>query len=173
MNHRLSSSNEAPPGRMPPPRQPDKSSPANKNHADMAFWEPLTSPPSFEQLIAQPALLVTENLPVSSMDTEGNGAADATHSVTSSLWQSLETELTSSLRNLPGEPLAFSLQLPQLGDIDVRMASLRPNGWDVSLRFNKDTYEQLKTRRESCRRSLSEALACPIHLQFETQGDGI
>lgn len=166
MNNRLSSSNET------PPRQLDKPSPAKKNHADMAFWEPLDSPPSFEQLIAQPALFITENLSVSSMDTEGGGAADATHSVTPSLWQSLETELTSSLRNRPGEPLAFSLQLPQLGDIDVRMASLRPNGWDVSLRFNKDTYEQLKTRRESCRRSLSEALACPIHLQFETQGAG-
>jgi hypothetical protein len=50
-------------------------------------------------------------------------------------WSALESSLADMPSLHRGEPLSFSVQLPQLGSVDVRMVALPPHGWDVSLRF--------------------------------------
>ncbi|AUQ25693.1 type III secretion system HrpP C-terminal domain-containing protein [Dickeya zeae] len=86
-------------------------------------------------------------------------------------WSALESSLADMPSLHRGEPLSFSVQLPQLGSVDVRMVALPANGWDVSLRFGKTTYERLKNQRDACRRSLASTLRAPVRLQFDSRED--
>ncbi|MEI7377284.1 type III secretion system HrpP C-terminal domain-containing protein [Dickeya chrysanthemi] len=98
-------------------------------------------------------------------------APSSTEPVVPVYWSALESSLTDMPLLRRGEPLSFSLQLPQLGNVDVRMVTLPANGWDVSLRFGKTAYEQLKGLRDNCRRSLADTLRAPVRLQFESRED--
>ncbi|WP_038904202.1 type III secretion system HrpP C-terminal domain-containing protein [Dickeya zeae] len=86
-------------------------------------------------------------------------------------WSALESSLADMPSLHRGEPLSFSVQLPQLGSVDVRMVALSAHGWDVSLRFGKTTYERLKNQRDACRRSLASTLRAPVRLQFDCRED--
>ncbi|RLM25313.1 hypothetical protein BIY29_07315 [Brenneria alni] len=134
-----------------------------------SFWLPFSDFNSFEQ-----AILAEETAPVLSaplhFDQPYLSDTDATpEKVTSSQWLHLQHELVESVNNIGSPPYSFSLQLPQLGDIDITMAALAPQGWDISLRFSRETYKLLRPRRESCRRSLSDALGCPVRLSFASR----
>ncbi|MCA6962769.1 type III secretion system HrpP C-terminal domain-containing protein [Pectobacterium odoriferum] len=135
------------------------------HHRD--FWEAFTFSDGFEDAFYQeaPFALAPSNAP-QPLQSE---APDSSQNATPSQWQPLQCELIEAMDNICAPPFAFSLQLPQLGDIDARLATLVPRGWDISLRFSRESYHQLKDRREACRHSLSSALDCPINLRFDAR----
>ncbi|KGA40123.1 type III secretion system HrpP C-terminal domain-containing protein [Pectobacterium odoriferum] len=135
------------------------------HHRD--FWEAFTFSDGFEDAFYQeaPFALAPSNAPPP-LQSE---APDSSQNATPSQWQPLQCELIEAMDNICAPPFAFSLQLPQLGDIDARLATLVPRGWDISLRFSRESYHQLKDRREACRHSLSSALDCPINLRFDAR----
>ncbi|ATA24187.1 hypothetical protein BIY26_01030 [Brenneria goodwinii] len=135
------------------------------------FWQAFTFSSGFEQAVYQTgnpgasataAAVYFDSAPADGHDTQ-------TDRVTMSQWAPLQCELVESVDNIGNPPFSFSLQLPQLGDIDVTLAALAPQGWDIALRFSRDAYPLLKHRREACRRSLSDALGCPVRLSFESR----
>ncbi|AYC19269.1 hypothetical protein DZA65_02382 [Dickeya dianthicola] len=105
-----------------------------------------------------------------SLDAFADAPAQA-EPVTPAYWPALESSLTDMPMLRRGEPMSFSLQLPQLGSVDVRMVTLPASGWEVSLRFGKTAYEQVKNQRDACRRSLADTLRAPVRLQFESRED--
>ncbi|MEH0876085.1 type III secretion system HrpP C-terminal domain-containing protein [Pectobacterium cacticida] len=137
-------------------------------HSD--FWEAFTFSDSFEDAFYQdtPAVLSPGGALNAPLPLQTD-ASDNPQYVTPSPWQPLQCELIDAMDNICAPPFAFSLQLPQLGDIDVRLAALVPRGWDISLRFSRESYHQLKDRREACRHSLASALDCPINLRFDAR----
>ncbi|MGM3161888.1 type III secretion system HrpP C-terminal domain-containing protein [Dickeya undicola] len=141
---------------------------------DDGLWEPfgdLSEPemrfPDASWLTFGPPLALNLSLGLDGF-TEASSQAEP---VTPAYWPTLESSLTDMPLLRRGEPLSFSLQLPQLGSVDVRMVTLPASGWDVSLRFGKSAYEQLKGQRDACRRSLSDTLRAPVRLQFESRED--
>ncbi|WKV50818.1 type III secretion system HrpP C-terminal domain-containing protein [Dickeya fangzhongdai] len=141
---------------------------------DGAFWEPfgeLSEPemrfPDASWLPFGPPLALNPSL---NLDAFAD-APSQSEPVTPAYWPALESSLTDMPLLRRGEPLSFSLQLPQLGSVDVRMVTLPASGWDVSLRFGKSAYEQLKSQRDACRRSLADTLCAPVRLQFESRED--
>ncbi|MGQ5290228.1 type III secretion system HrpP C-terminal domain-containing protein [Pectobacterium actinidiae] len=134
------------------------------------YWEAFTFSDGFEDAFYQEASFVlTPGGPINAPPSLHSEAPDSPQNVTPSQWQSLQCELIEAMDNICAPPFAFSLQLPQLGDIDARLATLVPRGWDISLRFSRESYHQLKDRREACRHSLSSALGCPINLRFDAR----
>lgn len=141
---------------------------------DDAFWEPfgrLSEPddalPDIRWLPFGPSLALYPALtPTSFQDTPVQ-----TIPVMPTGWSALESSLADMPSLHRGEPLSFSVQLPQLGSVDVRMVALPAHGWDVSLRFGKTTYERLKNQRDACRRSLASTLRAPVRLQFDSRED--
>ncbi|WP_434134699.1 type III secretion system HrpP C-terminal domain-containing protein [Dickeya zeae] len=160
----------------PPPlsHQPQPDLPGYGYGADDdAFWEPfgrLSEPddalPDIRWLPFGPSLALYPALtPTSFQDTPVQ-----TIPVMPTGWSALESSLADMPSLHRGEPLSFSVQLPQLGSVDVRMVALPAHGWDVSLRFGKTTYERLKNQRDACRRSLASTLRAPVRLQFRQPG---
>ncbi|MCV9877538.1 type III secretion system HrpP C-terminal domain-containing protein [Brenneria izbisi] len=162
MNNRLTSSPDTLSGRLPLSAQHGKSTPL----VDDSFWEEFAFFDGFEQAVEQavPFVPLTPFSPVSASDN-----AEPSPAATPVQWSSLQTELLEALDNISYPPFSFSLQLPQLGDIDARLATLAPRGWDIALRFSRESYQNLKDRRESCRRALSDALDCPVNLRFDVR----
>ncbi|MGM3223736.1 type III secretion system HrpP C-terminal domain-containing protein [Dickeya zeae] len=161
----------------PPPlsHQPQPDLPGYGYGADDdAFWEPfgrLSEPddalPDIRWLPFGPSLALYPALtPTSFQDTPVQ-----TIPVMPTGWSALESSLADMPSLHRGEPLSFSVQLPQLGSVDVRMVALPAHGWDVSLRFGKTTYERLKNQRDACRRSLASTLRAPVRLQFDSRED--
>ncbi|RYC37740.1 type III secretion system HrpP C-terminal domain-containing protein [Pectobacterium zantedeschiae] len=136
----------------------------------MDFWEAFTFSDGFEDELYQDApIALPSGNPINAPLSLHSDIPDAPQNVTPSQWQPLQCELIEAMDNICAPPFAFSLQLPQLGDIDARLANLVPRGWDISLRFSRESYHQLKDRREACRRSLATALDCPINLRFDAR----
>ncbi|WP_113626113.1 type III secretion system HrpP C-terminal domain-containing protein [Pectobacterium peruviense] len=137
-------------------------------HTD--FWEAFTFSDGFEDALYQetPIALPSGN-PISPPLPLHSEAPENPQNVTPSQWQPLQCELIEAMDNICAPPFSFSLQLPQLGDIDARLSNLVPRGWDISLRFSRESYHQLKDRREACRRSIATALDCPINLRFDAR----
>ncbi|QTF08176.1 type III secretion protein [Brenneria izadpanahii] len=137
------------------------------------FWQAFTFSDGFEQAVYQAG---NPDVPATAapvcFDSPPPAGYDASmDKVTSSQWLVLQCELVDAVDNVGNPPFSFSLQLPQLGDIDVTLATLAPQGWDIALRFSRDSYQLLKHRREACRRSLSDALGCPVRLSFASRED--
>ncbi|OSM99582.1 MULTISPECIES: type III secretion system HrpP C-terminal domain-containing protein [Lonsdalea] len=132
-------------------------------------------PPDFELLLASPPLnFYTPGATAVHADLTSAGStpylsALSAENVTMSLTTALHAELAARNDLASHGPFSFSLQLPQLGGIDVRMSTLQPIGWEVMLRFQRSPCQQVLRQRESCRRALSSALGCPIRLGFEVQ----
>ncbi|POE04587.1 type III secretion system HrpP C-terminal domain-containing protein [Pectobacterium odoriferum] len=138
------------------------------HHRD--FWEAFTFSDGFEDAFYQEApFALAPGGSINAPQPLQSEAPDSSQNVTPSQWQPLQCELIEAMDNICAPPFAFSLQLPQLGDIDARLATLVPRGWDISLRFSRESYHQLKDRREACRHSLSSALDCPINLRFDAR----
>ncbi|UYA60571.1 type III secretion protein HrpP [Pectobacterium sp. F1-1] len=136
----------------------------------MDFWEAFTFSDGFEEAFYQDApIALSPSHPINGPPPPQSEAPDSPQYVTPSQWQPLQCELIEAMDNICAPPFAFSLQLPQLGDIDARLATLVPRGWDISLRFSRESYHQLKDRREACRHALSSALDCPINLRFDAR----
>nr|WED68907.1 type III secretion system HrpP C-terminal domain-containing protein [Pectobacterium colocasium] len=122
---------------------PQHNSQPDPQHSD--FWEAFTFSDGFEDAFYQDAPIALSpggalNAPLP-LQSE---APDSPQYVTPSQWQPLQCELIEAMDNICAPPFAFSLQLPQLGDIDARLATLVPRGWDISLRFSRESYHQLK-----------------------------
>ncbi|MBT9183175.1 type III secretion system HrpP C-terminal domain-containing protein [Pectobacterium punjabense] len=138
----------------------------------MDFWEAFTFSDGFEDALYQePPIALPSGNAINAPMPLHSESVDNPQNVTPSQWQPLQCELIEAMDNICAPPFAFSLQLPQLGDIDARLANLVPRGWDISLRFSRESYHQLKDRREACRRSISTALDCPINLRFDARED--
>ncbi|MEH2921547.1 type III secretion system HrpP C-terminal domain-containing protein [Samsonia erythrinae] len=138
----------------------------------MDFWEAFTFSDGFEDAFYQeaPAALPL-NGSANVVLPQYSETTDSSQTVTPPAWGPLQCELIEAMDNICAPPFSFSLQLPQLGDIDARLAHLMPRGWDITLRFSRESYHQLKDRREACRRSLASALDCPINLRFDARED--
>ncbi|MFP1934518.1 type III secretion system HrpP C-terminal domain-containing protein [Lonsdalea quercina] len=132
-----------------------------------------TAPPlDFELLLSAPPYnFCTPGSASEDTGTRSSGLTrDATaDEVTMSLISALQAELTARRDLAYHSPFSFSLQLPQLGDVDVRMSTLHPTGWEVMLRFQRSAFQEVRRQRERCRRALSAALDGPIRLEFEVQ----
>lgn len=135
--------------------------------AQPSGWEAFTFDSGFEWAMHQPDSAVVSPHPAAFMAPAPS--SDLAADVTMSPWPPLQCELIESMENIGYPPFSFSLQLPQLGDIDVTLASLAPQGWDIALRFSREAYQALKHRREACRRSLCDALGCPVRLSFDSR----
>ncbi|AXW87891.1 hypothetical protein AU509_12505 [Lonsdalea britannica] len=129
----------------------------------------------FELLLSAPPLdFYTPDVTAAEADVPSAGSTgylSPSHAecVTTSLTATLHAELAARHDLTAHSPFSFSLQLPQLGDVDVRISTLPPLGWEVMLRFQRSAYPQVSRQRENCRRALSTALDCPIRLEFEVQ----
>ncbi|NDL63385.1 type III secretion system HrpP C-terminal domain-containing protein [Acerihabitans arboris] len=82
------------------------------------------------------------------------------------IWLTLEPELARPLAAAPADGMAMTLLLPKLGAVDARFAPLKPDGWDIALRFNPDVWSSLAQHRERCRHALRQRLACRVRLSF-------
>lgn len=140
-------------------------SPRRGEEAPQYGWEAFSVDHGFEWALHQPENV--SPLPSAFTPPQPAPADDLPAIVTPSQWPPLQCELLESMENIGHPPFSFSLQLPQLGDIDVMLASLSPQGWDIALRFSREAYQLLKHRREACRRSLCDALGCPVRLSFD------
>ncbi|MGM3175406.1 type III secretion system HrpP C-terminal domain-containing protein [Dickeya lacustris] len=150
---------------------PDEPS-AFADYRDAPFWtllddtDDMPAFPDSSWLPFGPPLALHPLLP-----DEALSAAEQAEPALPACWPALASSLTEMPMLRPGEPLSFSLQLPQLGHVDVRMLTRPAQGWEVSLRFGKRAYEQLKGQRDDCRRSLAGTLRAPVLLQFDSRED--
>ncbi|MGK4328428.1 type III secretion system HrpP C-terminal domain-containing protein [Lonsdalea quercina] len=160
------------PSRTVPSPSAEKPLPRSRGGAAHSGDEATAPPSDFELLLSAPPVnfctpgLASEDTGTLSSGLTLHAAADE---VTTSLTETLHAELTARRDLASHSPFSFSLQLPQLGDVDVRMSTLPPTGWEVMLRFQRSAYQEVRRQRESCRRALSAALDCPIRLGFEVQ----
>ncbi|MFC3395500.1 type III secretion system HrpP C-terminal domain-containing protein [Brenneria rubrifaciens] len=186
MNNRLTSSLETAANQTTYTSQRNKSAQRSDGSLHDDFWEAFRFsddddfrtaymfPEGFEQAVQQeePDDIAIINLtpftPATPQDNIVN-APNNSQEVTPSQWPALQSELIEALDNIGRPPFSFSLQLPELGEVDARLATLAPRGWDISLRFSRESYQKLKDRRESCRRALSDTMGCPVNLSFDSR----
>ncbi|GKW25914.1 type III secretion system HrpP C-terminal domain-containing protein [Pectobacterium polonicum] len=169
MNNRQIASSESKATQNPQAALHGKSSRSDdRHHSD--FWEAFTFSDGFEDAFYQEApVVLPPGNPINAPLSLHSETMDSPQNVTPSQWLPLQCELIEAMDNICAPPFAFSLQLPQLGDIDARLATLVPRGWDISLRFSRESYHQLKDRREACRRAIATELDCPINLRFDAR----
>lgn len=86
------------------------------------------------------------------------------------LWQPLEAELGRVVDRQPDGPVAMTLLLPRLGEVDARMQPLTAGGWDIALRFSPSALGALEAHQERCRQALRRRMACRVRLRFEQRG---
>lgn len=82
-------------------------------------------------------------------------------------WQKLHQELHERIACQAEDDCAFTLLLPEAGEVDVTLARGQPAGWDIALRFSPRVWQQWQRREIQCRRQLSHALAAPVRLKIE------
>lgn len=82
-------------------------------------------------------------------------------------WQMLHDELHEHIANNADEDCAFTLILPEAGEVDVTLARGQPSGWEISLRFAPQVWRYWQCREIQCRRQLSQSLAAPVRLRIE------
>ncbi|CAH6373669.1 type III secretion system HrpP C-terminal domain-containing protein [Pantoea agglomerans] len=82
-------------------------------------------------------------------------------------WQQLHEELHERIANNADEDCAFTLLLPEAGEVDVTLARGQPAGWEISLRFSPQVWHQWQRREILCRRQLSHSLNAPVYLKIE------
>lgn len=82
-------------------------------------------------------------------------------------WSHLHEELYERIANNADEDCAFTLLLPEAGEVDVKLARGQPAGWDISLRFSPQVWRQWQRREILCRRQLSHSLNAPVCLKIE------
>ncbi|MCX8957599.1 type III secretion system HrpP C-terminal domain-containing protein [Erwinia psidii] len=82
-------------------------------------------------------------------------------------WQMLHQELHEHIANNADEDCAFTLLLPEAGEVDVTLARGQPVGWEISLRFSPQVWRFWQRREIQCRRQLSQSLSAPVRLRIE------
>lgn len=84
-------------------------------------------------------------------------------------WQQLEPPLCAMVEKQPAGPVAMTLLLPLLGEVDARLSPFAA-GWDISLRFAPAAMNMMAAHQERCRESLRRRMACAVRLRFEQRG---
>ncbi|GME46547.1 MULTISPECIES: type III secretion system HrpP C-terminal domain-containing protein [unclassified Pantoea] len=82
-------------------------------------------------------------------------------------WQQLHQQLRQRIASHADEECAFTLLLPEAGEVDVTLARGQPAGWEISLRFSPQVWRQWQRREILCRRQLSHSLNAPVCLKIE------
>ncbi|CCG85902.1 type III secretion system HrpP C-terminal domain-containing protein [Erwinia piriflorinigrans] len=85
-------------------------------------------------------------------------------------WQMLHQELHERIAGSAAPECAFTLLLPEAGEVDVTLAPRQPVGWEISLRFPPQVWRHWQRREIQCRRLLSQSLNGPVKLAIE-QGE--
>lgn len=85
------------------------------------------------------------------------------------VWQQLEPPLCAMVEKQPAGPVAMTLLLPLLGEVDARLSPFAA-GWDISLRFAPAAMNMMAAHQERCRESLRRRMACAVRLRFEQRG---
>lgn len=108
------------------------------------------------------------------LHTQPRHAPPPTHSAPvatpMALWQPLEAELGRITDRQPDGPVAMTLLLPRLGEVDARLQHLPAGGWDIALRFSPAALNTLEAHQERCRQALRRRLASRVRLRFEQRG---
>lgn len=87
------------------------------------------------------------------------------------VWQQIEPPLCGMVEKQPPGPVAMTLLLPKLGEVDARLSATgNGNGWDINLRFAPQALLMMAPHQERCRESLRRRLACQVRLRFEQRG---
>lgn len=87
-------------------------------------------------------------------------------------WQMLHQELRSRTADRAPADCAFTLLLPESGEVDVTMMARQPAGWEIALRFPPASCRHWQRKVSECRRLLSQSLNGPVRLTIE-QGAGV
>ncbi len=82
-------------------------------------------------------------------------------------WQRLHQALHERIAVTAEEECAFTLLLPEAGEVDVTLARGQPAGWEIALRFSPRVWPHWQRREIQCRRQLSQSLAAPVRLKIE------
>jgi len=82
-------------------------------------------------------------------------------------WDSLHQALLEHIADHANEDCAFTLMLPEAGEVDVRLARSQPAGWDIALRFSPRVWDHWQRRERQCRRQLSQSFGAPVSLRIE------
>lgn len=82
-------------------------------------------------------------------------------------WQRLHQALHERIAGNAAEECAFTLLLPEAGEVDVTLARGEPAGWEIALRFSPRVWPYWQRREIQCRRQLSQSLAAPVRLKIE------
>ncbi|ATZ12646.1 type III secretion system HrpP C-terminal domain-containing protein [Erwinia amylovora] len=85
-------------------------------------------------------------------------------------WQMLHHELRERIGGGAASDCAFTLLLPEAGEVDVTLAARQPVGWEIALRFPPQVWRHWQRREIQCRRLLSQSLNGPVRLSIE-QGE--
>ncbi|WP_337013840.1 type III secretion system HrpP C-terminal domain-containing protein [Pantoea sp. AS142] len=82
-------------------------------------------------------------------------------------WQQLHEALHERIASHADEDCAFTVLLPEAGEVDVTLARAQPAGWEIALRFSPQVWPQWQRREILCRRQLSQSLNAPVRLNIE------
>ncbi|MCK8373922.1 type III secretion system HrpP C-terminal domain-containing protein, partial [Erwinia amylovora] len=77
-------------------------------------------------------------------------------------WQMLHHELRERIGGVAASDCAFTLLLPEAGEVDVTLAARQPVGWEIALRFPPQVCRHWQRREIQCRRLLSQSLNGPV-----------
>jgi len=143
--------------------RPSRAEPFREARAefDALLLTPGETPP-----LPQPLILPWEG-PCSSGPSLSPDEAPAASPVRA--WQQLEPPLCGMVEKQPAGPVAMTLLLPLLGEVDARLPPFAA-GWDISLRFAPPAMNMMAAHQERCRASLRRRMACAVRLRFEQRG---
>ncbi|AUX92201.1 type III secretion system HrpP C-terminal domain-containing protein [Mixta gaviniae] len=130
----------------------------------MLFSALLDTPPALPPLSVSAAAFSTQPRFTPPAAAGASGAAPM------ALWQPLEAELGRVVDRQPDGPVAMTLLLPRLGEVDARLQPLTAGGWDIALRFSPTALGALEAHQERCRQALRRRMACRVRLRFEQRG---
>ena len=173
---------EQPPQAKPQPRGADRSrSERSQGNTQSSAAKRSDEPPSAspDGMLFSALLDIVPTAPAFSsggleLHTQPRHASPSTHSAPAAapmaLWQPLETELGRIADRQPDGPVAMTLLLPRLGEVDARLQHLPAGGWDIALRFSPAALNALEAHQERCRQALRRRLASRVRLRFEQRG---
>lgn len=82
-------------------------------------------------------------------------------------WRILCQQLATRTAEHATPDCAFTLLLPDSGEVDVTLAVRSPVGWEIALRFSPAAYRRWQPRETQCKRLLSQTLHGPVLLTIE------